>query len=264
MKRVFLSADDLGRSEDRNSAIIESFKNGWIKSAGLIVTGRCLQDAINQLFACNGGGYLKDVHCHFNLSGNINGDNSNDVPLTLKIMNDKSFCSKGLFNSYTGLPNRPFDVFKWWAVYKELCAQYNRFRLVTLDKGNLSHVDFHLWYNLTWPVSIALNLFTWTHRIKSVRYIGVHLENSRRKIFRILAWNPFVKSFRSSNIDGFLTHPEWFKKDKSFELYCHPDYLDGVLVDNSTSYFGHKKRSMKDHIELLKQYDIEFLSWKDA
>ena len=261
MKSVFISADDLGRSEDRNSAIIESFKKGYIKSAGLIVTGCYLQDAINKI---NSSGYIKCVHCHFNLSGNILGDNSHDIPLTPRIANDQSFCVKGQFIPYTTLPNRPKDVFKWWAVYKELCAQYNKFLEVTSCKGNLRHIDFHLWYNLTWPVSIALNLFTWTHRIKTVRYIGVHLEKSRRRLFRILAWNPFVKSYRSSNIDCFLTHPERFNKDSKLELYCHPDYLDGQLFDNSISYFGHDKRTMREHVELLKQHDLEFMSWRDV
>ncbi len=47
MKQVFVSADDFGRSLNRNKAIDESFKNGLIKSAGLIVTGQYLQDAVN-------------------------------------------------------------------------------------------------------------------------------------------------------------------------------------------------------------------------
>lgn len=141
-------------------------------------------------------------------------------------------------------------------------AQFNRFVEVTNKEGNLRHIDFHLWYNLTWPVSVALNIFTWTHKIKSVRYLGVHQEHSKRRIFRILSWNPFVKSFRSSNIDGFLSKPEMFEKDRIIELYCHPDFINDSLMDNSISYFGHEKKSMVEHIQLLKQYNLEFISWK--
>ena len=208
MKRVFLSADDFGRSKQRNKAIDKSFKNGLIKSAGLIVTGQHLQDAVNQM---EEGGYVHNIHCHFNLSGNIKNEDSEDVPLTNKIKQDLFFCSNGRFRSYSGLPNNPSSIFKVVMVYKELVAQYNKFLDVTKGKGNRTHVDFHLWYNLTWPVSIALNLFTLTHMIKSVRYIGVHQEKTRRRFFRILSWNPFVKSYRSSNIDGFFTHTEWFE-----------------------------------------------------
>lgn len=263
MKQVFLSADDFGRSLNRNRAIDESFKRGFIKSAGLIVTGQYLQDAVNLI---NRGGYIEQIHCHFNVSGNLNGEDSLDMPLTEKMAKDKSFCENGMFKPYTGLPNRPKEIFKWHTVYKELCAQYNKFLTVTNGKGNRSHIDFHLWYNLTGPVSIALNLFTWTHRIKTVRYIGVHQEHTRRKIFRVLSWNPFVKFYRSSNIDGFLTHPEWFENEKQFELYCHPDFMTGeedVLMDNSISYFGHEKRPMAEHIELLQKYDLEFVSWAE-
>lgn len=263
MKKVFLSADDFGRSPNRNKAIDESFKKGLIKSAGLIVTGQYLQDAVSQI---NRGGYVEHVHCHFNVSGNLNGEDSMDRPLTEKMAKDKSFCENGMFKPYTGLPNRPKEIIKWHTVYKELCAQYNKFIAVTNGKGNRHHVDFHLWYNLTWPVSVALNLFIWTHGIKTVRYIGVHQENSRRRrLFRYLLWNPFVKFYRSSNIDGFLTHPEWFEKDRCFELYCHPDYMSekgDVLMDNSISYFEHEKQPMETNIMMLKQGgELEFISW---
>lgn len=53
MRSIILSADDLGRSPERNRAIDESFKNGNIKSAGLLVTGKYLENAVNQI---NGGG----------------------------------------------------------------------------------------------------------------------------------------------------------------------------------------------------------------
>lgn len=265
MKQVFFSADDFGRSHERNMAIDEAFKKGLIRSAGLIVTGQYLQEAVCRMKV---GGYVSHIHCHFNVSGNINGEDSMDKPLTDRMAKDKSFCSDGLFNPYKRLPNRPKDVFKWYKVYKELCAQYNKFLQVTEYKGNRYHVDFHLWYNLTWPVSIALNFFTWTHPIKSVRYIGVHQEKSRRfRLYRLLFWNPFVKFYRSSNIDGYLTHPEWFEKETKFELYCHPDYIKDsgdVLMDNSISYFGHEKQSMETNVQLLTEKGgLEFVSWTE-
>jgi predicted glycoside hydrolase/deacetylase ChbG (UPF0249 family) len=53
MKQVFLSADDFGRSHERNLAIDDAFKKGLIRSTGLIVTGQYLQDAVNKM---NNGG----------------------------------------------------------------------------------------------------------------------------------------------------------------------------------------------------------------
>lgn len=63
MKKVFLSADDFGRSPNRNKAIDESFKKGLIKSAGLIVTGQYLQDAVSQIN--RGGGVCRACSLSF-------------------------------------------------------------------------------------------------------------------------------------------------------------------------------------------------------
>lgn len=262
MKKIFLSADDLGRSPERNRAIDESFKNGTIKSAGLLVTGKYLEDAVNQI---NGGGYVKHVHCHFNLSGNINGEASLDKPLTPKLLKNKSFCKDGLFLPYHGHPFMLKEVYSWFSVYKELCAQYKKFLSVTNGKGNRYHVDFHLYYNLTLPVAIAFNAFTWTHRIKTARYIGVHYLSSRRmRLLRMVSWNPFVKTFKSGNIDYFLTKPQAFENDEKIELYCHPNYIDGGILDDSVSCFGHEKQFLDKHIKLLKERgDFEFVSWAE-
>jgi hypothetical protein len=65
------------------------------------------------------GGYVEYVHCHFNVSGNINGEDSLDKPLTERMAKDRSFCENGLFKPYNGLPSRPKDVFKYHKVYKD-------------------------------------------------------------------------------------------------------------------------------------------------
>lgn len=57
MKKIILSADDFGRSLERNIAIDFAFKNGLTKSAGLMVNTPFTQDAVNQ--AIRGGGILK-------------------------------------------------------------------------------------------------------------------------------------------------------------------------------------------------------------
>lgn len=264
MKQVFLSADDFGRSLKRNKAIDESFKKGYIKSAGLIVTGQYLQDAVDLI---KEGGYARHVHCHINLSGNIMGEDTKDIPLTEGLKKDSVFCENGMFRTYTGIPKNPKYVVKCVKVYKEIKAQYNKFLEVTDGKGNRSHIDFHLWYNLFWPAAIALNIFTLTHHIKSVRYIGIHHEHHKKKLYRIIrkfSWNPFVKSYHSSNIDGFLSKPEWFDGFKKFELYCHPDIIEEKVIDNTVSYFGNEKHSMEEHFNKLKQNDeLKIVSWAD-
>ena len=47
--KIVLTADDLGKSPSRNDAIIEAFRDGYISSAGLMVTGAHLQDALEKM-----------------------------------------------------------------------------------------------------------------------------------------------------------------------------------------------------------------------
>ena len=52
MVRIILNADDFGKSVTRNQAIDDSFKQGLIRSAGLIVTGKHLYEGTDGLCAC--------------------------------------------------------------------------------------------------------------------------------------------------------------------------------------------------------------------
>ena len=156
-RQIILNADDFGKSPGRNQAIHDSFTKGLITSAGLIVTGKHLPEAVELM---NKGGYVNKVHLHFNFSANLMHEGSEDTPLTDEMKKDTFFCVNGKFRKYRGLPRRITDMRKSWIVYREMVAQYNKFIEVTNGKGDCSRIDFHLWYNLTWPVSVALNFFS--------------------------------------------------------------------------------------------------------
>ncbi len=171
MVRIILNADDFGRSVERNRAIDDSFKPGLICSAGLIVTGKNLQNAIDYI---HNGEYLKNIHLHLNLSTSLRDEDPEDTPLTEAMRRDSFFCKDGKFKKYSGLPHRFSDLRKWEIVYHEMVSQYEKFKEITNEKANYKHIDFHLWYNLTWPVAFALKRFTRNYKIESVRYIGMH------------------------------------------------------------------------------------------
>ena len=188
--KIILNADDFGKSPERNRAIDDSFKTGLIRSAGLIVTGKHLGEAVDYI---NKGGYVEHIHLHLNLSTGLLQEDPDDVPLTEAMRKDSFFCTNGKFTPYKGLPHKSSDICKWKIVYREIVAQYKKFIEVTNGKADYKHIDFHMWYNLTYPVSVALNLFTIFHNIKTVRYIGVHQIQMNNKVFkrcRILSWNP--------------------------------------------------------------------------
>lgn len=262
MKQVILNADDFGKSPQRNQAIDDAFKQGLITSAGLIVTGQYLPEAVELAFR---GGYVNHLHLHFNLSTNLLRENSNDIPLSETMRSDSFFCKNGRFLKYSGLPNRFLDIRKWRVVYQELVAQFDKFKEITQGKADYGHVDFHLWYNLTWPVSLALNLFTRKFKISSARYFGLHQKDDRQFFFyRLLGWNPRVEYVPATNIDYYLTKNQSLTEYQTIELYCHPNYKEGVFLDDSPSYLGHERQPLEKHIDALRELDgIQFISWED-
>ena len=227
------------------------------------MTGKNLQEAVDYI---NKGGYVKHIHLHFNLSANLLHEESEDIPLTETMKNDPFFCVDGKFKPYKGLHLRFSSIIKWKEVYRELEAQYKKFIEVTDGKGDNKHVDFHLWYNLTWPVCIALNLFSIRYRIKTIRYLGIHqMKVSRYKLYRLISWNPLVKYIPATNIDYFLHRQKQVGKYPVVELYCHPNYKEGILLDDSPSYINHERQPLINHLELLKENkDLQFISWEDS
>ena len=260
--KIILNADDFGKSVERNRAINDSFEQGLIRSAGMIVTGKHLQEAVEY---AKKGGYVDKIHLHFNLSTNLLQEDSDDIPLTKAMRKDPFFCKDGKFKNFNGLPHKFSDIRKWRIVYREMVAQYKKFKEVTKGQADYKHIDFHLWYNLTYPVSVALNLFTIFHNIKTVRYIGMHQMNNKVfKRYRILSWNPRVKSFPATNVDYYLSKKELFKNCKIVELYCHPHYKESVFLDDSPSYLKHERRPMIEQIHDLREIgNAEFISWED-
>ena len=263
MVNVIINADDFGKSPARNRAIDDSFKMGLIRSAGLIVTGKYLPEAVDYI---NEGGYVNNIHLHMNLSSNLLQENSEDTPISESMKTDPSFCSLGKFKQYRGLPRNISTVRKWKLVYCELVAQYKRFIEVTEGNGNNEHIDFHLWYNLTWPVSLALNRFLRKYRIKSFRFCGIHQKNNLLfKFYRILTWTPGVQFIPATNIDYYLSKRNTLKGFRIIELYCHPNYKEGIFLDDSPSYLKHERQPMQKQIQELRQLsDIRFVSWEDT
>lgn len=262
MIKVIINADDFGKSVSRNRAINDAFKQGLICSAGTIVTGKHLLEAVEY---ANRGKYVDHLHLHFNLSANLLHEDSDDTPLTEQIKEDSFFCTNGKFLLYKGLPKNITAIFKWKIVYRELVAQYERFKEVTKGEADYKHIDFHLWYNLTWPVSIALYIFNRRYNIESVRFIGIHQMDSRRYMLLTRISKPkHVQYIPATNIDYYVSKRQSLDHYKIIELYCHPNYKEGVFLDDSPSYLKHERKSLLKQIQLLKDTgDVEFISWED-
>ena len=260
--KIIINADDFGKSLNRNRAIDDAFRQGLISSMGLIVTGQYLQNALEYIEA---GDYYEHVHIHLNVSTNLLDENSNDKPLTEKMAEDPFFCKNGYFKPYHGLPQGWKSILKWKMVYDELVAQYKKFVEVTKGRGDASHVDFHLWYNLTWPVSVAMRIFLKKYKIKSARLIGMHQKHNKQyRLFSRISSNSNLSTYPATNIDYYISKTELFGDKNIVEFYCHPDYRNGVWLDNSPSYLKHERQSMLKQMQLLKESGpYELISWKE-
>lgn len=192
------------------------------------------------------------------------------IPLTKKILDDPFFCDGKTFLGYNGLKLlsvlglKRLIFFK--PIYDELSAQYNEFIRLTNGKGNCKHVDFHLFYNLNYPVALALNFLLIKNKIRTVRFIGEHFILIKPVIIllKFFGKNPYIKTVKSCNVDYFVTKMEHFSKEKTVELYVHPDMLDNQILDNSISVFGNTKQNLDYNIDLLRKIgNFNFISWEE-
>ncbi|MBR4560702.1 MAG: ChbG/HpnK family deacetylase, partial [Bacteroidales bacterium] len=260
--KIIVCADDFGRSQERNKAIDEAFRLGLIKSAGLLVNAKYTQEAVDLALA---GGYIQHLHPHFNIvSGDLSGFSH---PLSKKMLKNKAFCNNGDFRRHDRASRGSYaNIFLSSVVFDELEQQYLLFQKLTDGKGNDKHIDFHLWNNYRFPVSIAISRLIKKYNILSYRRQGLQHNRGAKKIFRIFSSRlcsnaNCIMNIPSSCVDWFLHTKEQYSDDV-IEAYVHPDYIDGVLMDNTCPVYSKKRFPINDHIDKLKEaYGSDIISW---
>ena len=266
MKKIILSADDFGRSHERNLAIDYSFKHGLIKSAALLVNAKYTSEAVEM---AKEGGYVEHLHCHFNIASGEKFTGCSK-PLNEDIKKCAAWCRNGDFRAYKDWDfSNTRSLLYAGVMFRELEAQYLRFMELTENKGNTHHVDFHLWDNLRWPVSFALGRLYRKYDIRTVREISAHHLRLRKKVqlenwvAHLLAYHKGTKSYQSDRVNYYVNRPERMADDL-MELYVHPDYIDGVLMDNTVPVIGKKKYPLEEHIRMIQEIcPCEFISWEE-
>jgi len=261
--RIILSADDFGRSHEMNLAIDYAMKNKMVFSTALIMGSQFTQEAVDMAFE---GGYIGDVHCHLNLASGINVGN-HFVPLNDEYKKSR-FCKDGEFanaNYYRADFLKYVDV-----IYQELETQYLSFREMTKNQANYMHLDFHKYLNLSMPVAVAYDRLIKKYHIQSARFFGAHQPEVKEAKKRLLVHKLMMIHWRhskaclskSSRIEYYLMNPDIFKHDKMIELFVHPDYRDGILIDRTASVYGNAMKSLEEQVKLVKQSgEAEFISW---
>lgn len=259
--RAIVCADDFGRSSERNKAIDYAMKKGLIRSAGLIMGSDHTDEAIEYALK---GGYLRNIHCHFNVSRGSKRE-EHFTPVSAKFKSNKKLCKKGEFADIRKLDN-PLYIIHRKEILSEIEEQFLLFKEKTGNKANYNHVDFHLYINARLPVSYAYSTFIRAYDIQTARYYGEHHRHSihgnlRRQLSVLFVDSP--PTIKSCNADYFRSMRQQFDGDEVVEIYCHPDYKDGVIIDNSKSIFGHEVLPLEQSLLGINQDGIEMISWAD-
>lgn len=261
--KIILSADDFGRSRTMNQAINYAMISQMVQSTALIMGSEYTDEAIKMAID---NGYIQNVHCHLNLAACLNVGN-HFVPLNDNFKQSR-FCKNGEFSNARYYSVNFFKDVN--VIYQEIETQFLTFKEKTKNQANYLHLDFHRYMNLSLPVAIAYNRLIKNYNIHSARFFGEHQWQSREAkivhiIHRIMMtyWcHSKVYIGKSSRIEYFLAKKEHFIKDKTVELFVHPDYRDGVLIDRTSSVWGNGFRPLEEQIKLVNNIDdVEFVSW---
>ncbi len=261
--KIILSADDFGRSHEMNMAIDYAMRNHMVCSTALLMGSEFTEEAVGLAFA---GGYIQNVHCHLNLAPCRRVGNHfiplNDAYKKSRFCRDGEFASTKYYHA---------DFMKYAdIIYQELETQYLTFKELTRDRANALHLDFHLYKNLNLPVAAAYDRLIKDYHIQSARFFGEHQREAKESWKRKLVHAAMISHWRhskayvckSSKIEYFLARKEHFEKDRIVELFVHPDYQDGVLIDQTNLVFGNELKPLEEHIALVRQCgDVEFISW---
>lgn len=265
--KIVISADDFGKSGAVNRAINDAMTMGFIQSTALMMGAEYTEEAIE--FAMSGG-YINNVHCHLNLAS-TKSLGFFYLPQSHGFA-ESDFCENGRFkgkNYYNKL--YCIDYYKYVdVIFRELESQYESFKKLTDGKANYQHLDFHLYLNLCPPIAAAYSRLIKKHHIQSARFFGEHQRyakesRKRRLVHRCvmgLGKHNGAYLMKSCKIEHYLEYCEQLLGEKCLELYAHPDYVDGILLDNTPSALGREKRTLEDSIALVKQLgNVEFISW---
>ena len=217
------------------------------------------------------GGYFRHLHFHPCIASGLKAT-GNMKPLTDEVKECGAWCKNGDFRVEKDWDFSNTKSFRYAnVIYREIEAQYVKFLELTQGEANSYHVDFHFYDNLRWPVSWAYGKLIRKYGIRSARYIEtyrLHIPGKRNKVKNLISllisYNPYVKSYKSSRVNYFLNNPQ-IMDARVIELYVHPDYVDGKLIENSIQLYGDKKKKeLEEHIKLIKDNSpCEFISWED-
>lgn len=226
--KYIVNADDFGRTETVNEAILYGFQNGYLDRTTIMVNMPYFEQAVEM---AEKYGFKDKVGLHINLTSG--------APLTEEIKSCPDFCNdEGKFNSKI-FKNRKLQFYiskkDKQAVKKEIEAQIQKY----LDNGfTLMHADSH------GHVHTFISLLGLTikkikkYNFKTLRLSTNLTKNKRKKIVKIFINKKINRFNRKINLkykyfDALSMVKADFEEIKSLngicEIMLHPNVWDGDI-----------------------------------
>lgn len=242
MKYIF-NADDFGRTETVNKAIVEGFENGCLNRTTIMVNMPCFEQAVQ---LSERYGFKDKVGLHINLTSGI--------PLTDNIKKYADFCTNGEFNGSI-FENKKLRLFiskkERLAVKEEIEAHIKKY----LSAGfTLKHADSHGHVH-TFP-SILPQVIKSLKRYQFISLrISTNVAASRNKKILKSIINFRINSFNQKSnhycdyFDSYLSIVRNLEEINGKSGYCeimlHPNIWDGEY------FIGERQRYSDIDVRLL-------------
>lgn len=277
-KKLIITADDFGITEDANRGIIECYKKGIVTDMSLLSVGESFSSAVNLAKENN----IKTLGIHLALTGPFKPLNSPGIVPSLA-RNDGQFTSnyKKLFLKYF------IDKISAEDIYTEFKKQIERIK----NEGfTITHVDSHEHIHMMPGIlKIVIRLMN-EYGIKSIRFPYEKL-NFIYKIKNLNSWfsNIILSSMclvgknilKDSGIkhnDRFMGHAKAHNLNREYiiqsfnsigsgvtEFGCHPGF-HSKEVEKYYPYSENREEELRflcgsDLPNDIKERDIELISW---
>lgn len=261
--KIIINADDFGRSISRNEAVAESIRHGFCTQATIMVNMEHTEHAAD---LAHKEGFSDRVGLHINVTAGR--------PLTAALCANELYCKDScLICSAPHEKIRKIGLGNILCLRTELRAQIEKYFSLGFT---LRHIDSHNWMHLNLPAWLALAPLLKEYGFITMRPIrpGLLKEGSfeRRlyfKAFKLMQSCYSVSRVKySSSIEQFLENEtKTTQKFEYAELFMHPDYVNGELIDTTYSYSGSPQVSVSDNFNKVKSYErISYLDlhrqWK--
>ena len=232
---MIINADDFGYSESVNNAIAECFEKGIINRTTIMVN---MPEAENAAKLAREKGFFENVGLHINLT--------EGKALSKKCAMSDLCDENGFFKGTFHIPFKsriylPQKIQK--AIYAETEAQIKKY----LDMGfTLKHADSHNYTHAYLSVYSQVKKLLKKYNFKSIRISRNIPEGDFSLPFKLYKgiFNSLVKYLKTNgkkisstkyfgSVQDFENSENKDKIKHDIEFMTHPDYIDGILMDNT-------------------------------